>query len=65
MTTTNEATLQRIGELADPDVDLDDRDALLVIADIVRDIDGEQALRNTVRAILMKAGVPEERTWPY
>ena len=63
--TTKDATLQAIGELVEVSqyVRTEDRDALLLIADVIRDLDTD-GLRNTIRTILVSAGVPEERTWP-
>ncbi len=64
MTTTKDATLQAIGALvAEPAAWLGNRDALLMIADCIRDIDDAE-LRRTVRYILEKVDVPAERMDP-
>ncbi len=63
MTTTKDAILQTIDALAEPDVWLVDRDALLMIADCIRDIDDAE-LRKTIRYILTKVDVPAERMDP-
>ena len=61
---TRPATLQAIGDLAGhPDIKLDDRDALLLIADCVRDL-SDDTLRRTIHYLLTRAAVPEERMEP-